>query len=313
MSPFIPAGMNATPIAVRNIGRGAYGSVDLVRIDGIDSAAKTIYNVLVGRNVSSAERRSMQERFRHECITICRVRHLNVVQFMGVYCNDRQNLNLVLFMEHLPTDLDHCLEAAKGKNFNVPIPMKLSILIDVCQGLSHIHSFLLLHRDLTAKNVLLTHHLRAKISDFGNSKLYDLSQKLSKAPGNLAYMPPEAKSESPRYDTALDVFSFGVLTLFVAVQEFPELPMNSYLEVPRDFRDRGEEEVFIRSKWVSKLSERYPLRPLIYDCLQRDPSKRPTVKQLLENYLGNLYNRLSMKVVAKAHTEMLVNFNELLP
>ena len=177
----------------------------------------------------------------------------------------------------------------------------------------HIHSFLLLHRDLTAKNVLLTHHVRAKISDFGNSKLYDLSQKLSTAPGNLAYMPPEAKSEAPTYDTALDVFSFGVLTLFVAIQEFPELPMNLYFDIPRDIRDRGEEEVFIRGQWVSKLKERYPLSPLIYHCLQRDPSKRPTVNQLRENYLGSLNNRLSMEVVAKAHTEMLLYFSEVLP
>ena len=251
--------MNAPPDAIRNIGRGAYGSVDLVKINGIECAATTIYNALVGGNVSSAQRRPMQERFRQECITICRMRHPNVVQFMGVYCNDQHSLNLVLFMEHLPIDLHTCLEAARSKNFNIPIPMKLSILIDICQGLSHIRSFLLLHRDLTAKNVLLTHNIRAKISDFGNSKLYDLSQKLSKAPGSLAYMPPEAKSESPKYDTALDVFSFGVLTLFVAIQEFPELPMNLYIDIPREVRDRGEEELFIRNGWVSKLNECYPL------------------------------------------------------
>ena len=224
------------------------GSVDLVKINGIECAAKTIYNALVGGDVSSAERRSMQEKFRQECITICRMRHPNVVQFMGVYCNDHQSLNLVLFMEHLPIDLHTCLEEAKKRNYIIPIPMKFSILIDICQGLLHIHSFHLLHRDLTAKNVLLTHHVRAKISDFGNSKLYDLSQKLSTAPGNLAYMPPEARSEIPKYDTALDVFSFGVLTLFIAIQEFPKLPMNFYLDIPRDVRDRGEHEVFIRSQ-----------------------------------------------------------------
>jgi serine/threonine protein kinase len=307
--------MSAPPDTITNIGGGAYGRVDLVKINGIECAAKTIYNALVGKDVNSIERRPMQEKFRQECITICRMRHPNVVQFMGVYCNDHRSLNLVLFMEHLPIDLHKCLEEAKKRNYSIPIPMKLSILIDICRGLSHIHSFLLLHRDLTAKNVLLTHHVRAKISDFGSSKLYNLSQKLSKAPGNLAYMPPEARSETPIYDTALDVFSFGVLTLFVFIQEFPELPMNLYLDIPRDIRDRGEEEVFIRGQWVSKLNEGHPLRirTLIYNCLQRDPSKRPTVNQLLENYLCNLNNRLSMEIIAKAHTEMLLYFNEVLP
>ena len=305
--------MNAPPKAIANIGRGAYGSVDLVKISGVECAAKTIYNALVGRNVSSAQRRPMQDKFQQECITICRMRHPNVVQFMGVYCNDHQSLDLVLFMEHLPIDLHTCLEEAKKRNYNIPNPTKLSILIDICQGLSHIHSFLLLHRDLTAKNVLLTHHVRAKISDFGNSKLYDQSQKLSKAPGNVAYMPPEAKTETPHYDTALDVFSFGVLTLFVSIQEFPELPMNLYLsDIPRNVRDRGEEEVFIRDQWISKLDKGYSLLPLIYHCLRRDPSKRPKVNQLQENYLGRLNSKLSMETVAKAHTEMLLYFNKVL-
>ena len=305
--------MDAPPNAIKAIGRGGYGSVDLVKINGVECAAKTIYNALVGGSVSLEERRPMQEKFQQECITICRMRHPNVVQFMGVYCNN-QSLNLVLFLEHLPIDLHKCLEEAKKRKYIIPIPMKLSILIDVCQGLSHIHSFLLLHRDLTAKNVLLTHHVRAKISDFGNSKLYDLSQNLSTNPGNVAYMPPEAKTDKPKYDTALDVFSFGVLTLFVSIQEFPELPMNLYLnDIPRDIRDRGEEEVFIRNQWVSKLDKGYPLLPLICDCLQRVPSKRPTVNQLRENYLGNLNNRLLMEAVARAHTETLLFFNEVLP
>ena len=308
--------MDAPPNAIKNIGRGAYGSVDLVKISGVECAAKTIYNALVGGSVSLEERRPIQENFHQECITICRMRHPNVVQFMGVYCNDNQSLDLVLFLEHLPIDLHTCLEEAKKRNYNIPNPIKLSILIDICQGLSHIHSFLLLHRDLTAKNVLLTHHIRAKISDFGNSKLYNLSQNLSKAPGNVAYMPPEAKTDKPKYDTALDVFSFGVLTLFVSIQEFPELPMNLYLSdniIPHNIRDRGEEEVFIRDQWVSKLDKGYSLLPLIYHCLQRVPSKRPTVNQLRENYLGSLNNKLSMEAVAKAHTEMLLYFNEVLP
>ena len=68
--------------------------------------------------------------------------------------------------------------------------------------------------------------------------------------------------------------------------------------------------LFEVNAWISKLNERHPLRPIIYHCLQIDPSKRPTMNQLLENYLGNLYNRLSLEAVAKAHTEMLLYFNQ---
>ena len=51
----------------------------------------------------------------------------------------------------------------------------------------------IIHRDLTAKNVLLTTSLVAKITDLGNSRIVNiqpgqLAQTLSRNPGTLVYM-----------------------------------------------------------------------------------------------------------------------------
>ena len=308
--------MMAPPTTIKNIGGGAYGSVNLVEINGTQCAAKTIYNALIGgagqEYVSSSQRKPMQQKFQEECLLISQIRHPNIVQFMGVYCNDQQGLNIVLLMEYLPIDLHKCLETSKSRNFTIPVPMKLSVLIDVCNGLLHIHKVPILHRDLTARNVLLTHHMKAKISDFGSSKVYDWSQKLTQAPGNIVYMPPEAKSETPSYNTALDVFSFGVLTLFVGIQEFPRLPMNSvYIDIPRDVRERGEGELYIRDQWISKMNEQHPLRYVIQQCLRYNPSRRPTVIEL-QKYLQELYNRLSVEVRDSAYEEMLAELGSML-
>ena len=78
-------------------------------------------------------------------------------------------------------------------------------------------------RDLSAKNVLLNSSMVAKISDLGNSRIVDLQpgqlvKTLSRVPGTLVYMPPEAFDNSSKYGPRLDIFSFGHLALFTITQ-----------------------------------------------------------------------------------------------
>ena len=135
------------------------------------------------------------------------VDHRNIVQFMGV-CYLEPNVHPLLVMEKLDTSLDDLLE----KEANIPIPVILSILLDIACGLVYLHEFTppIVHRDLTARNVLLKIEpsMHAKIADLGNAMVVDLSklQMLSKAPGTTSYMPPKALQEVPKYDTQLDIF-----------------------------------------------------------------------------------------------------------
>jgi len=65
--------------------------------------------------------------------------------------------------------------------------------------------------------VLLIADSRAKVSDFGMVKLYDVNcstahlTPLTLCPGTMAYMSPEALGERPMYTDKLDSFSLGVL------------------------------------------------------------------------------------------------------
>ena len=69
-------------------------------------------------------------------------------------------------MERLEGNLDDLLETVP----NIPLALKQSMLEDVARGLLYLHKHnpQIIHRDLTAKNVLLTSSLVAKVTDFGN-------------------------------------------------------------------------------------------------------------------------------------------------
>uniref|UniRef100_A0A1X7T174 Protein kinase domain-containing protein n=1 Tax=Amphimedon queenslandica TaxID=400682 RepID=A0A1X7T174_AMPQE len=177
-------------------------------------------------------------------------------------------------MEYLPLSLTQCLEREE-----LPLQMKYSILLDVAKGLCYLHGKRppIVHRDLTANNVLLTSSYSAKISDLGVSRLVDTFKKhhLTMAPGNAMVMPPEALKDNPVYDHKLDVFSYGCLILHVLTGQFPE-PTNQFVPEP------GKEKSFTkalewdrRSNYIKDLPKENELLPLARDCLNDVPTDRP--------------------------------------
>lgn len=148
------------------------------------------------------------------------LRHPNITQFLGLCLFPDVQLPL-LVMERLDTNLDDLIEDLP----NLPLSIKRSVLEDIASGLFYLHNRQppVIHRDLTARNVLLTSSLVAKITDMGNARIVDMrpgqmTRTLSQFPGTLVYMPPEALEERSRYGPALDIFSFGHLGLFTIIQ-----------------------------------------------------------------------------------------------
>lgn len=162
----------------------------------------------------------VRQKFLHECQIMSSLRHPNITQFLGL-CSLPKTQLPVLVMERLEHSLDDILENEK----DLPLPLKRSILEDIACGLLYLHKMEppIIHRDLTSRNVLLTSHLVAKISDMGNSRIIDMNHGqmtrfLTKQPGAFPYMPPEALDDTCQYGPSLDIFSFGHLALFTIIQ-----------------------------------------------------------------------------------------------
>ena len=182
-----------TPFVLENVkgldsemkGSGAYGAVYEVTVNGVTRIAKRLHDILVIQ-ISRQERTSIQHRFAAECVLLSKLRHPNVVHFVGVHYGTSAN-DLSLVMECLHTDLAKFLLHFSGE---IPLSIKLSILLDVSYGLLYFHTHTppIIHRDLSANNVLLTTDLRAKIADLGVAKLLDRQRQAAivqtQAPGS---------------------------------------------------------------------------------------------------------------------------------
>ena len=212
------------------------------------------------------------KRFGDEVLLHSQQRHPNIVQLIGVYYPPRSQLPM-LVMEYLPLSLTQCLEREE-----LPLQMKYSILVDVAKGLCYLHGKRppIVHRDLTANNVLLTSSYSAKISDLGVSRLINTFKKhhLTTAPGTPMVMPPEALKDNPVYDHKLDVFSYGCLIIHILTGQFPQ-PTGQFVQEPGKEHFKRVPEWDRRSNYIKKIPKENELLPLAKQCLSDDPTGRP--------------------------------------
>ena len=265
------------------LGRGAYGCVFSVKLNGIVYAAKKIHSILV-ENVSKEEKQRIKDDFIRECLCCSRIRHPNIVQFVGVYFSTDQSSIPIMVMELMSTCLTFLVENKKSQ---ISFSNKISILHDVSQGLSYLHSQKpsILHRDLSPNNVMLTRRLVAKIGDLGVAKVVraDNSQtkaKLTKAPGTIIFMPPETLDDNPVYDTPIDVFSFGGIAVYVFSEEWPT-PSAPKIKDPVTKKLVALTEVERRQQYLDKMiGKAAALRITVEQCLDDDPDERPPIQEV---------------------------------
>ena len=259
-------------------GRGSYAMVVGLEYRGLKCAGKKLHYVLVEEGV-----REIVYRFEGECRLLAQMRHPNIVQFIGVYFEEDSEIP-ILVMEFLPTTLARCIDTYGI----LPEEVSYAILHDVALGLYHLHSQTppIVHRDLSANNVLLTPNMTAKISDLGVAKILNLTplqvSRMTRAPGTLAYMPPEALSEQPRYDTRIDEFSYGVLMIHILSGQWP-FPCEAVRVNPRN---RAEllplSEAERRNRYLQNIGNAHPLMGLILRCVSNDPEQRTRAAEIVQ-------------------------------
>ena len=267
----------------QQLGNGAYGAVYKAKCDQLPCAAKVLHPTILDPRDQGVGR--VMTQFRQECSLLENIRHPNIVQYLAMTL-DPEFRQPVLLMELLDESLTKMLECS-------PQSLAYYIQVDICHdialAIAYLHSNNIIHRDLSSNNVLIIAGRRAKVTDFGMSKLAGAAPTmtpLTMCPGTLAYMPPEALRDPPRYTKKLDCFSEGVIMIQVCTRLWPEPGPRTQL-VPFPASPTGMTEVPVleterRKKHIDLIDPNHALIPIAIDCLKYQERERPSSEELCQ-------------------------------
>ncbi|KAK4583398.1 hypothetical protein RGQ29_026228 [Quercus rubra] len=190
----------------KKIGSGGFGVVYYGKMkDGKEIAVK----VLTSNSFQG------KREFSNEVTLLSRIHHRNLVQFLG-YSQEGERCMLVYEFMHNGTLKEHLYGPLTGHK-SINWFKRLQIAEDAAKGIEYLHTGCvpaIIHRDLKSSNILLDKHMRAKVSDFGLSKLAvdGASHVSSIVRGTVGYLDPEYYISQQLTDKS-DVYSFGVILL----------------------------------------------------------------------------------------------------
>jgi len=181
---------------VAKIAGGAYSNLYKGQYYGQDVAVKIIKD--------EKERFCRYDEFMRELNIMRKVRHKNVVQFIGA-CTAKPNLCILFEYMSLGSVHDYL-----RKTGALCLSEVLRISIDVCRGMDYLHKIGLIHRDLKTGNLLCDENKVVKVADFGVARVVAENGDMTAETGTYRWMAPEVIEHKP-YNQKADVFSFGVI------------------------------------------------------------------------------------------------------
>lgn len=191
-------------ILEREVAKGAFGEVWLCSLNGRVAAVKRLLRT---RKHTFDDIQS----FMDEILLTASLDHPNVLTFLGVAWDTLENLSMV--MEYLPNgDLQSFLRLHRDASPQLTWGGdKRSLALGIARALAYMHSRRpkLIHRDVKAKNVLLTLEYEAKVIDFGVSRPYG-DNCMTVGVGTPFWTAPEVLDGSV-YSEMSDIYSFGVV------------------------------------------------------------------------------------------------------
>lgn len=268
------------PFSVHSaLGKGAFGEVYLALYRHRDGDA--VEMPVAVKTLREDPKREKEEDFLKEAAIMAKFNHPNMVHLIGV-CFDRQPYYIVLELL-AGGDLQKFLR----ENRNTPerpslLTMKdlLFCALDVAKGCRYMESKRFIHRDIAARNCLLSSKgpgRVVKIADFGMSRdIYrsDYYRKGGKAMLPIKWMPPEAFLDGI-FTSKTDVWSFGIL-----LWEVFSLGRSPY---PGQHNTQVMELVVRGGRLGSPTECPVSIYKIMADCWNPTPEDRPTFTSLLEH------------------------------
>ncbi|GBF98708.1 serine threonine kinase [Raphidocelis subcapitata] len=246
------------------IGRGSYGEV----YRGVDTHSGQQVAIKV---IDLEDIEDDIEDIQKEISALAGCRCAHITRYYGALVRPGSS-ELLILMELLACSAADLLASAP-----LPEACIAFILRCVLQGLAYLHGEGRIHRDVKAANVLLSAAGEVRISDFGVSGQLTgtLGFRRRTFVGTPYWMAPEViESSEEGYSTSADVWSVGITGIEMALAAPPHAelhPMRVLFVIPREPPPRLE----------GPFSEEF--RDFVTACLQKDPTARPSARELLSH------------------------------
>ncbi|KAI4347249.1 hypothetical protein L6164_008077 [Bauhinia variegata] len=244
------------------IGLGSYGEVYRGEWRGTEVAVKKFLD----QDISGE---SLEE-FKSEVQIMKRLRHPNVVLFMGAVIRPP---NLSIVTEFLPRGSLYRL--IHRPNNQLDERRRLRIALDAARGMNYLHncSPMIVHRDLKSPNLLVDKNWVVKVCDFGLSRMKNSTFLSSRSTaGTAEWMAPEVLRNEPSNEKC-DVFSYGVILWELSTLQQPWGGMNPMQVVGAvGFQHR---RLDIPDNVDPAIAD------IIRKCWQTDPKLRPSFAEIM--------------------------------
>ncbi|CAJ0946878.1 unnamed protein product, partial [Mesorhabditis belari] len=251
---------------IGELGDGAFGKVEKV-------VNKSEPNLFAAEKCIEVQDGEELEDFLVEIEILTACKHENIVSLFACYFFD-QKLHMMLELCSGGAVDDIMIELEK--------PLTESqiayIARNCCEALRFLHQNNVIHRDLKAGNILLTHTATVKLADFGvSAKLKDRNERRDTFIGTPYWMAPEVMMcetfKDQPYDVRSDIWSFGITLIEMAQMEPPNSnvsPMRVLIKVQKSEPPTLENP----NAWSLYFND------FLKQCLMKDPNNRPLAEEL---------------------------------
>ncbi|KAH8949046.1 hypothetical protein BDL97_10G009600 [Sphagnum fallax] len=212
------------------LGKGSFASVFKCEFLGVKAAAKVFRT-----SSSTTPRSTWVAAVQREAELQARLRHPNVVQFIGYAASEKQHIIVSeLMSKNLRNYLDENILEGQTRP-PLSLLLAVDIMLQIGEGMKYLHQSGMMHRDLKATNILInvveskelciSPSVQVKLTDFGFSKLKEATNSTmftSKETGATLWRAPEVfKQNTEKYTKAADVYSYAMVFFEVLTGKMP--------------------------------------------------------------------------------------------
>ncbi|XP_046675560.1 cyclin-dependent kinase 11B-like isoform X3 [Homalodisca vitripennis] len=215
--PYLPAIQGCRSVeefqCLNRIEEGTYGVVYRAR----DKRTEEI--VALKRLKMEKEKEGFPITSLREINTLLKAQHPNIVTVREIVVGSNMD-KIFIVMDYVEHDLKSLMETMKHKK-QVFLPAEVKCLMQqLLRAVAHLHDNWILHRDLKASNLLLSHKGILKVGDFGLAREYGSPLKAyTPIVVTLWYRAPELLLSAKEYSTPVDMWSVGcIFAEFLAME-----------------------------------------------------------------------------------------------